>query len=621
MLSPFYVHFLCLATEYAFVIRQMEASAAELLDDELRYAIGHEHEEQHEQDDLQHKEDVHDGLRPADGSARLHIEDARDEARIVLFRSGVVMAALQGRRILSGRLRFLDAVFGVGEQIDRLVLDELFVAVEVTVMFAVVSDAAHLAVAVPLHAAVVMIGDSDVTLEMRGFERELRVDEICANASALGNGDGDVRVGAIGYVDDARRRTRTRACARSSSCACACARAGLGRRAALRCGCHGDARRGDERGNGDVFERCLQGSGEEAEKHEVDRARDDARDAVRRKMTDVLQPCQRECREAEEDGCVELDVGERDVEADHAEEEEEHDGAEDADNGHQIAEDEIENAASCTKRRVDDGSDDAHAFLHDLRRIGHGSLGCRRVAADEAAELREAIEREVADEVAPVVEEEEAEAVEETSPYDPRHESFLVLRWRREHLAPRAERDVDEAEDEEEACDAVLQEVESLCDDLDELVHDFLDGLCEVVRQRPILILAFKVCSTVGRDSSAKFGNEECGIDGRAARIANLEVAVRSRGVARRALPADELPRTDGLSRHDMNLGEMPVERRPAAFMLDDDSVAVAVDPARMCDDAGSGRDDGCIVVIRDVDARMKTACACDRMDAPAERR
>ena len=218
-------------------------------------------------------------------------------------------------------------------------------------------------------------------------------------------------------------------------------------------------------------------------------------------------------------------------------------------------------------------------------------------------------------------EEEEAEAVEEASPYDPRHESFLVLRWRREHLAHRAERDVDEAEDEEEACDAVLQEVESLCDDLDELVHDFLDGLCEVVRQRPVLVLAFKVCSTVGRDSSAKFGNEECGIDGRAARIADLEVAVRSRGVARRALAADEMPRTDGLPRRDMDFLEMPVERRPAAFMLDDDSVAVAVDPARMCDDARSGRDDGCIVVIRDVDARMKTACACDRMDAPAERR
>ena len=338
-------------------------------------------------------------------------------------------------------------------------------------------------------------------------------------------------------------------------------------------------------------------------------------------MTDVLQSCQREGREAEEDGCVELDVGERDVEADHAEEEEEHDGAEDADNGHQIAEDEVEDAASCAKRRVDDGSDDAHAFLHDLRRIGHGSLGCRRVAADEAAELREAIEREIADEVAPVVEEEEAEAVEEASPYDPRHESFLVLRWRCEHLAHRAKRDVDEAEDEEEACDAVLQEVESLCDDLDQLVHDFLDGLCEVVRQRPVLVLAFKVCSTVGRDSSAKFGNEECGIDGRAARIADLEVAVRSRGVARRALAADEMPRTDGLPRHDMDFREMPVERRPAAFMLDDDSVAVAVDPARMCDDAGSGRDDGCIVVIRDVDARMKTACACDGMDAPAEGR
>ena len=43
MLSPFYVHFLCLATEYSFVTRQMEATAAELLDDELRYAIGHEH--------------------------------------------------------------------------------------------------------------------------------------------------------------------------------------------------------------------------------------------------------------------------------------------------------------------------------------------------------------------------------------------------------------------------------------------------------------------------------------------------------------------------------------------------------------------------------------------------
>ena len=200
MRSPFYVHFLCLATEYAFVIRQMEASAAELLDDELRYAIGHEHEEQHEQDDLQHEEDVHDGLRSADGSARIHVEDARDEARIVLFRSGVVMAALQGCRVFCGRLRFLDAVFSVGEQIDRLVLDELFVAVEVTVMFAVVSDAAHLAVAVPLHAAVVMIGDGDVALEMRGFERELRVDEICANARALRDGDGDVRVGAIGYV-------------------------------------------------------------------------------------------------------------------------------------------------------------------------------------------------------------------------------------------------------------------------------------------------------------------------------------------------------------------------------------------------------------------------------------
>ena len=291
MRSPFYVHFLCLATEYAFVIRQMEASAAELLDDELRYAIGHEHEEQHEQDDLQHEEDVHDGLRSADGSARIHVEDARDEARIVLFRSGVVMAALQGCRVFCGRLRFLDAVLGVGEQVDRLVLDELLVAVEVAVMFTVVSDAAHLAVAVPLHAAVVVIGDGDVALEVRGFERELRVDEIRADARALGDGDGDVRVGAIGYVDDARRRSRTRACARAR----------LGRRAAPRRRCRGDARRGDERGNGDVFERSLQGGGEEAEEHEVDRARDDARDAVRRKMTDVLQSCQREGREAEED--------------------------------------------------------------------------------------------------------------------------------------------------------------------------------------------------------------------------------------------------------------------------------------------------------------------------------
>ncbi len=63
----------CLVAEYAFVVGQTEASAAELLDDELRHAVGHEHEEQHKQDDLQHEEDVHDGLRPADGRARLHV--------------------------------------------------------------------------------------------------------------------------------------------------------------------------------------------------------------------------------------------------------------------------------------------------------------------------------------------------------------------------------------------------------------------------------------------------------------------------------------------------------------------------------------------------------------------
>ena len=81
------------------------------------------------------------------------------------------------------------------------------------------------------------------------------------------------------------------------------------------------------------------------------------------------------------------------------------------------------------------------------------------------------------------------------------------------------------------------------------------------------------------------------------------------------------MPRADGLPRHDMDLGEMPVERRPAAFMLDDDGIAVAVDPSRVCDDAGSGRDDGRVVILRDVDARMEAACACDGMDAPAERR
>ena len=257
MLSPFYVHFLYLATEYAFVIRQMEASAAELLDDELRYAIGHEHEEQHEQDDLQHEEDVHDGLCSANGRTRLHIEDARDEIAIVLFRRLIVATALQGRRVFGGRLRFLNAVVGVGEQVSRLVLDELFIAVEVTVVVAAVRDAAAYALACPLHAAVVVIGDGDVALEMRGFERELRVDEICADARALGDGDGDVRVGGIGYVDDARRRRRSRTCACSSSCARACARTGSGRRTAPRRRCRGDARRGDERGNGDILQRCL----------------------------------------------------------------------------------------------------------------------------------------------------------------------------------------------------------------------------------------------------------------------------------------------------------------------------------------------------------------------------
>ena len=51
----------------------------------------------------------------------------------------------------------------------------------------------------------------------------------------------------------------------------------------------------------------------------------------------------------------------------------------------------------------------------------------------------------------------------------------------------------------------------------------------------------------------------------------------RTGNIARRALAADEMPRTDGLPRYDMDFREMPVERRPAAFMLDDDSVAVAV--------------------------------------------
>ena len=92
---------------------------------------------------------------------------------------------------------------------------------------------------------------------------------------------------------------------------------------------------------------------------------------------------------------------------------------------------------------------------------------------------------EIADEGLPVIEKDEAEAVEEAAADEPGNEALLILTCRGKHLAHRADSDVDEAEDEKQSRDIVLERLEPLRDELHHAVKDFLDGIGEVVEQFP----------------------------------------------------------------------------------------------------------------------------------------
>lgn len=98
----------------------------------------------------------------------------------------------------------------------------------------------------------------------------------------------------------------------------------------------------------------------------------------------------------------------------------------------------------------------------------------------------------------------------------------------------------------------------------------------------------------------------------------DLEVQMRTGGVAGRTDCADGLAGGNRLTDRYVNRGLMAVSRHDAAAVIDNGVVAVAGDPACGRNRAGGRRNDGCAGRRRDVLALVELAGAVNRMDTPA---